>query len=454
MAAACLAQALSAQTAPRCEPATRQVDTALATIVRAVNDGSYAAITRMMAEVVDSTRLPRAARPVVQGSLGRWHWMSRRVAIVATCATGRAGGSAVISNALTGEQDRLDVQLDSVSGRVARLQVVPGHRVIVAAGDTASDDARVAAIRRLVRQLADSDVFSGEVLFARDGRTLYHEAVGLADRAARRAAVVGDRYSIASVGKLVTGTAVMQLVERGVLALDDTLGRFLGDSARPRGAGGVPLRTILSHTDGLVRGADAPSFAPGTRFSYVNYGYALLGDVIERVTGRPFADHFAAAIFAPAGMRHTERLVTAAPRPDLPTAYAFVFDSAGPLLRANPMAQTQPATGAGWLFSTAEDLFRFAESLRLGKLVTLATLDSMRTPKRDLGATDYGYGVDRYRGHNIWGHSGLIPGANADLELYGDSGYTLVVLSNTGANDPVRRLVAALVGERPFRVRE
>jgi hypothetical protein len=74
----------------------------------------------------------------------------------------------------------------------------------------------------------------------------------------------------------------------------------------------------------------------------------------------------------------------------------------------------------------------------------------MREPQKDIGANDYGFGIDRYRGGTIWGHSGYLPGANTDVELYGDSGYVLVVIGNMPANEPVRRLAAALVGDRSF----
>jgi D-alanyl-D-alanine carboxypeptidase len=281
-------------------------------------------------------------------------------------------------------------------------------------------------------------------------RILYHEAVGTANRTSGRAAKLGDVYNIASTGKLITASAIMRLVEQGKLSLDDTLGKFLGPGERPAAAAGVPLRTILSHTDGMTRGSDSLSFTPGTRFSYVSFGYFLLGSVIEKVTGKPFAEHFATAIFAPARMRSTKRLELTQVDPELPPAYDVVFDSAGMRFVANPQAQTTAATGAGGLFSTSLDLFHFAEALRTGRLVSRKTLEQMRTPRRELGAADYGFGVDLYRGHNVWGHSGAIPGAESELELYADSGYVFVLLGNVVTGDPIRRLVNALIGTRQF----
>ena len=117
---------------------------------------------------------------------------------------------------------------------------------------------------------------------------------------------------------------------------------------------------------------------------------------------------------------------------------------------ANPQAQTIPATGAGGLFSTAHDLFHFAEAPRTGRLVSKSTVADMRTPRRELGAMDYDFGIDRYRGNNVWGHSGALPGVESELELYGDSGYVFVLLANTVTGDAIRRRVNALVGLRSF----
>jgi CubicO group peptidase (beta-lactamase class C family) len=381
--------------------------------------------------------------------LGRWHWQSTTLTPVRRCASG-ASGYMILANAQTGEKDSLQLVMIPAVNRVGGFALVQGAHVQVEAKDTASDAGRASALRALTRRMAAAGTFAGEVLLAHDGRILYHEAVGTANRTTKRAAKLGDVYNIASTGKLITATAIMQLVEQGKLSLDDTLGKFLGPGERPAAAAGVPLRTILSHTDGMMRDSDSLSFRPGTRFSYVNYGYFLLGSVIEKVSGKPFAEHFATAIFAPAKMRSTRRLVLSQIDPALPPAYNVEFDSTGIRFEANPLAQTTAATGAGGLFSTSLDLFRFAEALRTGRLVSKATLLQMRTPRRELGATDYGFGVDLFRGNNVWGHSGAIPGAESELELYGDSGYVFVLLGNVVTGDPIRRLANALIGTRPF----
>ena len=437
-----------AQDAP-CAPPGPAVDSVLRRLVAATNVGTVTAIDGAIDSLWDGARLPAERRAGLRSMLGRWHWESTTLTPFRACGT-ESRAYSLLSNAQTGELDSLQIFVMPASGKIAGFGLMRGVRVPVAPADTASDAARAASLRTLTRRMAASGVFSGEVLFARDGRILYHEALGLSNRSTRRRTKLDERYSIASTGKLITATALMQLVEQGRLSLDDTLGKFLARGERPAAAAGVPLKTILSHTDGMTRGSDSLAFTPGTRFSYVNYGYYILGLVIEKVTGKPFAEHFASAIFAPARMTSTLRLTATTADSAIPSAYDVQFDSTGIRFVANPQAQTTPATGAGGLFSTALDLFRFAEALRTGRLVSKTTVATMRTPRRELGAMDYGYGVDLYRGNNVWGHSGAIPGAESELELYGDSGYVFVLLGNTVTGDAIRRRVNALIGRRPF----
>jgi CubicO group peptidase (beta-lactamase class C family) len=322
-----------------------------------------------------------------------------------------------------------------------------------ATGQDRQHEPLVTTLRNRAHQLADSGDFAGEILLAYRGSTLYHEALGEIDPIAHVAAKIGDNYNIASVGKLFTGTAIVQLALEGRLSLDDTLGKFLADSIRPRLAGGVRLRHILSHTAGLRRGSDSLAFTPGTRFEYSNFGYYLLGRVVESVTGLPFDEHYRRALFSPNGMTSTFRYVPNSGRAAPPPGFAVARANGRRVFTENKELQTTPATGAGGFYSTAQDLFRFVEALRGGRVVPMEWVDSMRTPKANLGAADYGYGIDRYRGRNIWGNTGFIPGANADVEIYGDGGYVLVVLSNRAANEPIRQLVAESLGGEPFRTR-
>jgi D-alanyl-D-alanine carboxypeptidase len=333
----------------------------------------------------------------------------------------------------------------------ATLLLVCAPFVRHANAQAGSHDSLVAALRMRAHALAASGDFAGEILLAYRGAVLYHEALGELDPIAHVPAKIGDLYNTASVGKQFTGAALIQLALSGRVSLDDSLGRFLPDSIRPKRAGGVRIRHILSHTAGLRRGSDSLAFSPGTRFEYSNFGYYLLGRVVEAVTGVPFDEHYRRTLFEPNGMSSTFRYVPGAGRPAPPPGFAIARVDGKRVFTENKELQTTPATGAGGFYSTAQDLFRFAEALRGGKVIPSAWVDSMRSPKADLGAVDYGYGIDRYRGQNIWGNTGFIPGANADVEIYGDGGYVLVLVSNRAANEPLRQLVAERLGKEPFK---
>ena len=140
-----------------------------------------------------------------------------------------------------------------------------------------------------------------------------------------------------------------------------------------------------------------------------------------------------------------------APIDSLPPNYMVEFDSTGFHLPRNALIQSVPANGAGNFFSTAQDIFRFGEALRTGTLVPLDDVSLMRAPKAEFGAPEYGYGVMRWLAPGVWGHAGGLPGVDADLEYFGDSGYMLVTLSNVdGVSGPIRRKAIAVLATTSY----
>jgi CubicO group peptidase (beta-lactamase class C family) len=135
-------------------------------------------------------------------------------------------------------------------------------------------------------------------------------------------------------------------------------------------------------------------------------------------------------------MASTARYELTAPSPLLTRGYTLEpLDGVGapadgvPTWHANPFLHTIPGGAMGGLYSTGPDLVRFASALLAGRLLSARMLDVMRTPKPDLGAPGYGFGVARDRTPGVWGHGGDLPGADAALEFY-DDGYVVVVLAN------------------------
>ena len=273
-------------------------------------------------------------------------------------------------------------------------------------------------------------------------------------------------FRIGSVSKTFAAIQAMQLVAAGRLDLDAPVARWL-PQFRPRdpmlGQAAPTLRQLLSHRSGLTREAgrghyldDAPPpldeivaslaefplKAPGdgSTYFYSNAGYAVVSAVIERASGRSYADNLAATILAPLGLKDTAIALSPAIRAALAPALLWdiehdypapVFDLGGP--------------AAGNIYATLGDLARYGQAL-LGDGVLLPSplLDSMWTPAG--GATaERGYGlgfaIDSTDGYRSVGHGGVVYGYASTLQLLPDAGLGVVVLATLDcSNDLIGRI--------------
>jgi len=452
---------LSARAEPTCNAPSSGGDTLLRRIVVAVNDGSYPVIRRLVTTTWTDSAQARGPVSEIVYILGAWHWRSRRLDVEVICEVEGGRTYALLRDTLSEELDSLAVSVDGASGRITQFDLRSGVRTFVAPSEVASDSARVAAVRRVTRKLASAGVYAGNVMLAKDGRVLYADSVGESNRERHRRTRFADAYSIASMGKLFTATATLQLVEQRKLRLDDPIGTILPDSIRgperdnyfrvSPAVRAVPIKYVLSHTSGIEPGRDSLSATPGTRFSYCNFCFFLLGRGLEHLSGKTLADLYGQALFSRAGMTHTVNLAAKSPIDSLPPNYMVEFDSTGFHLPRNALIQSVPANGAGNFFSTAQDIFRFGEALRNGKLLKPETVALMRAPKTEFGAPEYGYGVVRWLAPGVWGHNGGLPGVDADLEYFGDSGFVLVTLSNVdGVSGPIRRKAIAVLATKSY----
>jgi len=310
----------------------------------------------------------------------------------------------------------------------------------------------VAAVRGRAESQAAGGRFDGAVLLARNGRVLFQHAYGLADRAARKPDTVDTQYRFGSMGKMFTAVAIMQLVEAGKIDPAAPIGTYLPGYGNQDIATKVTVANLLSHTGGTgdIFGPDfmshraqlrepadyvalyqnrAPLFAPGSRTAYSNYGFMLLGRIVETVSGMRYDDYVAQHIWGPAGMRSTGNQPETAVLPRRAVAY---FGPPGQLVRAD---DTLPYRGtpAGGGYSTVGDFSRFADALVAGKLMKPATLDALmqggvKLTDGTFASYDFG-GTVPGKGRFI-GHGGGAPGMNGMLMHFLDSGYTLVALAN------------------------
>lgn len=297
----------------------------------------------------------------------------------------------------------------------------------------------LAALRADLEKASAADQFSGAVLVAKNGKELFSEAYGLADRENEVANTVQTRFRIGSMNKMFTATSVLQLVQLGKIKLTDPLGKHVADYPNQDVATKVTIHHLLTHTGGTgdifgpkyeahrlelrtlddyvaLYGTRPPAFEPGSKWAYSNYGMVLLGVVIERVSGMSYYDYVAKHIYEPAGMDRSG----SEPESDV--------------VRGTPNTDTLPyrGTSAGGGYSTVGDLLRFADALLGHRLLNAEHTEMLIAGKVDsAGGRRYAYGFEDGRnGVGAVGHGGGAPGMNGDLKIYPQSGYVVAVLSN------------------------
>lgn len=334
-------------------------------------------------------------------------------------------------------------------------------------------------LRRCVERRMAERAFSGIVSVARGGTNLLRIAAGRQAGPGSPPIGPGTRFNLASASKMFTAVAIAQLIDAGRLRLDDPVGRFIPQLAPEAAA--VTVRQLLNHTSGLgdffrpenmatMFGArtagdllplvrdERPSFPPGSRFAYSNSGFALLGVLIERLSGMSYGEYLRRHVFGPAGMART------GPDPH-PLATLAVGMTAGPgaaggdgrrltLIGPNGQPLAAPAGGAlrpapgatesygspaGGLFGTADDMQRFLAALAAHRLASAAVMSAFTAPQVQAApAADgqparfygYGFGVGTTDGVRWYGHNGGAFGANSEVAAFPETGLSIVVLAN------------------------
>ena len=323
----------------------------------------------------------------------------------------------------------------------------------------------IAALAAQADAAAAEDAFSGVLLVARGDEVLLQRAWGLADRAAGTLVTLDTRFRLGSMNKMFTAVAVLQLVEAGRLSLEGSVGQSLpgypnADIAK------VTLRQLLTHAGGTgdifgpafdqhrlslkthddyirLYGARGPTHPPGQAHEYSNYGYVLLGAIIERASGLSYEDYVARHVFAPAGMHDTGAL------PEdvdvLGRARAYTRKDGAWVDAADTLPYRGTAAGGG--YSTAADLLKFARALRAGILLSPASL--AEATRRQTPWYGYGFMVGQRHGVAGFGHGGGAEGMNASLGIFPAQDTVVIGLANL---DPpsVERLVDYYTARMPL----
>jgi CubicO group peptidase (beta-lactamase class C family) len=365
----------------------------------------------------------------------------------------------------------------------------------------------IAAVRSELERRAAEDKFSGAVLIAKDGQSAFEAAYGYADRENRITNTVDTKFRFGSMGKMFTGVAVLQLVQAGKIHLEDPIAKYLTDYPNQEVAG-VTIYQLLTHTGGTgdifspeyeahreelkelkdyvaLYGKRGVQFKPGTDWDYSNYGFVLLGRIIEVVSGQSYYDYVRDHIFKPVGMNSTDNVPEDQNVPDLSVGYTgpggpglhLIGPGPGPnpgfgpgdpgphlvgpapgsedhsigskgSLRATTGSLPYRGTSAGGGYSTVGDLLKFVNALTSHKLLDAHYIELLITGKvstrRPRIKYAFGFEDELTRdGVRCFGHGGGSPGMNGRLSVFPGSNYIVVALASLDppAADDIARFI-------------
>ena len=301
------------------------------------------------------------------------------------------------------------------------------------------------------------------VLVSQNGKILFEKGYGLADLEHQVPVTPQTSFRIASTTKPFTASAILKLQEEGKLSVNDKLSKYIPEF--PRG-NEVTLRQLLTHTSGihdyiqepdiLSRATNATTteaiieeirkypydFDPGAKWSYDNSGYLLLGCIVEKVSGQSYRDFLRDHFFQPLGMTNTGVYRAHLGLPHEAPGYSLGTNGFERALDSD----SSWLGGAGALYSTVEDLYRWNEGVFNGRVLDAASLKAAFTPvKTKENQTDYdskgdGYGFGwmlfRHRGLREIAHGGGIPGFSSMLLRVPDKKFTVATLANAQPGRP------------------
>jgi len=336
-----------------------------------------------------------------------------------------------------------------------------------------SDAAASAEFDKIFQEHYKADGPGAAVLVAKKGKIIYQKAIGKADLELEVPLRPDHVFRIGSVTKQFTAAAILRLAEEGKLALEDELTKFIPDY--PTLGKRITVEQLLNHTSGIksytnmltwdaeTRRKDfTPSelvdyfkdqpmeFEPGADYNYNNSGYVLLGFIIEKISGKTYAQYIDEQFFKPLGMKNS---YYGDVQPIIKNrADGYSEGSPGTYVHADYLSMTQPYA-AGSLLSTVEDLYIWTKAVHSGKVLKPESLKKAFTPHILPNGHDtrYGYGwqIGNVLGSITIEHGGGINGFLSTLMYIPGEDICVAMLSNCDCNppdEPAAKMAAALLG--------
>lgn len=291
--------------------------------------------------------------------------------------------------------------------------------------------------------------FNGTVLVAKKGEILLEKGYGFRNI---KPSIPNDENSIFQIGsvtKQFTAVIILKLQEQGKLSVKDKLSKYFPDY--PNGDK-ITIENLLTHTSGIYNYTNNASFMknevsksksrdsiialfrdqplnfePGSKFSYSNSGYSLLGYIIEKVTNKPYEKVMREMILQPLNMDNSGFDFTHLKVPGKASGYFYIAKDSN---QVSPIVDSTVSFSAGSLFSTVGDLYKWDRAISSGKILSAGSWKSAFTPF--LSKYGYGWHMDTIYGKPVISHSGGIHGFSSIVTRFPEEDAVIILLNNGG----------------------
>ncbi len=345
---------------------------------------------------------------------------------------------------------------------IIALIVAAGHSSI---GQSNSKKELESKMDELFESYTQYNRFVGNVLVSENNKIIYQKSFGYADLEKGRRNSEKSIFSIASLTKSLTAVGIMKLVEAGKLTLETPLSTYF-PHFMPEYSDQITIQHLLNNSSGMQanigRVDDAGNglmpetgevtidellekfkdsqlnFEPGTAYEYNNFGYVLLANIIEKVSGTSYADFMEQTVFKPAGMKST---ATATSKCVGRMTYPYFGLGMETFERFTAPLHTSWLMGAADATSTTTDLYKFMQALDNGTLLNPASVDQLYTRSQAMGvnemASGLGWVTDEKEGEKWVYNSGLLPGYASMMGSLPEQNIKVIILSNATSVNPV-----------------
>ena len=319
-------------------------------------------------------------------------------------------------------------------------------------------DQKFKEVDKIFADYEGADKPGAAVMIIQDGKVIFQKGYGMANLEENIPVTPKSDFRLASVTKEFTSMCILQLIERGQLTLETTLTDIFPEF--PDYGKTITVKNILNHTSGLqdyeelipegmtrqlkdkdvldiMEGVDSAYFAVGEKHQYSNTGYAILTQILEKITGEPFRDYLKKNIFDPLHMDSTlayENGINEVPN----RAYGYTIEADGNVIRTD-QSPTSAVLGDGGIYTNLEDMYKWDQSLYTNQLLGQKYLDMAFTNYKtnDGKFMNYGFGwrLETYKGMDIIYHTGSSIGFRNIFYRIPSKNFSLVVLRNRDDGD-------------------